>query len=124
METSGRCAGCSLHDMPYDESLVLRIRDLFAGERKVTEKRMFGGLAFLLNGNMSVAASHTGGLLVRIDPEDTDACLAKPHVALMEMGGRSMDGWINVAPEGLKTKRELTAWVKRGVAFAKTLPAK
>ena len=110
--------------MPYDESLALRIRDLLADERNVTEKRMFGGLAFLLAGNMSVAASHTGGLLVRVDPADTVACLAKPHVGLMEMGGRTMDGWVTVAPDGLKTKRELAAWVKRGVAFAKTLPPK
>jgi TfoX/Sxy family transcriptional regulator of competence genes len=110
--------------VPYDESLAIRIRDLLADERKVTEKRMFGGLAFLVNGNMSVAASHTGGLLVRVEPEETDACLAKPHVALMEMGGRTMNGWITVAPEGLKTKRELAAWVKRGVALAKTLPPK
>jgi TfoX/Sxy family transcriptional regulator of competence genes len=110
--------------MAYDESLAIRIRDLLADEPEVTEKRMFGGLAFLLNGNMSVAASHTGGLLVRVDPADTDACIAKPHVALMEMRGRTMDGWITVAPEGLKTKRGLASWVKRGVAFAKTLPPK
>jgi hypothetical protein len=73
---------------------------------------------------MSVSASRNGGLLARIDPADTDACLARPHVSLMEMGGRTMDGWITVAPEGLKTKRELGAWVKRSVAFAKTLPRK
>jgi TfoX-like protein len=82
------------------------------------------GLAFLLNGNMSVSASRNGGLLVRIDPADTDASLARPHVALMEMGGRTMEGWITVAPEGLKTKRELAAWVKRSLAFVKTLPPK
>jgi TfoX/Sxy family transcriptional regulator of competence genes len=110
--------------MPYDESLAIRIRDLLAGEGKITEKRMFGGLAFLLGGKMSVAASHTGGLLVRVDPSNTDACLAKPHAALMEMGGRTMVGWITVAPEGLRTKRELAAWVKRGVSYAKTLPPK
>jgi TfoX/Sxy family transcriptional regulator of competence genes len=110
--------------MAYDEDLAGRIRELIAGDPDVTEKRMFGGLAFLLHGNMSVSASRNGGLLARIDPADTDAALARPHVTLMEMGGRTMDGWITVAPEGLKTKRQLAAWVKRSVAFAKTLPPK
>jgi TfoX/Sxy family transcriptional regulator of competence genes len=110
--------------MAYDEDLANRLRELLADEEAVTEKKMFGGLAFLLHGNMSVSASRNGGLLARIDPAETDAALARPHVARMEMGGRTMDGWITVAPEGLKTKRELTAWVKRSVAFAKTLPRK
>ena len=113
------------HDqMAYDEDLANRLRDLLVGEDAVTERKMFGGLAFLLHGNMSVSASRTGGLLVRIDPADTDAAHANPHVALMEMGGRTMQGWIIVAPEGLTTKRELAAWVKRGVSFVKTLPPK
>jgi TfoX/Sxy family transcriptional regulator of competence genes len=110
--------------VPYDEDLVHRLRELLAREDAITEKKMFGGLAFLLHGNMSVAASRSGGLLVRIDPADTDACLARPHVSPMEMGGRSMDGWITVAPDGLRTRPELAAWVRRGVAFAKTLPPK
>ncbi|MEA2265899.1 MAG: hypothetical protein QOE27_1482 [Solirubrobacteraceae bacterium] len=110
--------------MPYDEDLVHRLRELLAREDAITEKKMFGGLAFLLHGNMSVAASRNGGLLVRIDPADADACLARPHVSPMEMGGRSMDGWITVAPDGLRTRPELAAWVRRGVAFAKTLPPK
>ncbi|MEA2506396.1 MAG: hypothetical protein QOH48_1014 [Actinomycetota bacterium] len=110
--------------MAYDEDLADRLRELLADEDAITEKKMFGGLAFLLHGNMAVSASREGGLLVRIDPSDTEAFLARPHVALMEMGGRSMDGWIAVAPEGLRTKRELAAWVKRGVTFAKTLPPK
>jgi TfoX/Sxy family transcriptional regulator of competence genes len=110
--------------MPYDEDLAHRLRELLADEDAITEQRMFGGLAFLLHGNMSVSASRNGGLLARIDPADTDAALARPHVALMEMGGRTMAGWITVAPEGLKTKRELAGWVKRSVAFAKTLPPK
>jgi TfoX/Sxy family transcriptional regulator of competence genes len=110
--------------MPYDEDLANRLRELLADEDAITEKRMFGGLAFLLHGNMSVSASRNGGLLARIDPADTDAALARPHVTLMEMGGRTMDGWITVAPEGLTTKRQLAAWVKRSVAFAKTLPPK
>jgi TfoX/Sxy family transcriptional regulator of competence genes len=110
--------------MAYDEDLANRLRELLADEEAVTEKKMFGGLAFLLHGNMSVSASRNGGLLARIEPSDTDAALARPHVARMEMGRRTMDGWITVAPEGLKTKRELAAWVKRSVTFVKTLPRK
>jgi TfoX/Sxy family transcriptional regulator of competence genes len=110
--------------MAYDEDLANRLRELLAGEDAITEKKMFGGLAFLLHGNMSVSASRNGGLLARIDPADTDAALARPHVDRMKMGGRSMDGWITVAPEGLKTKRQLESWVKRSVAYAKTLPPK
>jgi TfoX/Sxy family transcriptional regulator of competence genes len=110
--------------MAYDEDLANRLRELLADQEAVTEKKMFGGLAFLLHGNMSVSASRNGGLLVRIDPAETDAALARPHVELMAMGGRTMDGWITVAPEGLKTKRELAGWVKRSVAFVKTLPPK
>ncbi len=110
--------------MAYDEDLAHRIRELLGAEDAVTERKMFGGLAFLLHGNMSVSASRNGGLLVRVDPADTDACLARPHVTLMEMGGRTMDGWITVAPLGFKRKRDLAAWVNRGTAFAKTLPPK
>jgi TfoX/Sxy family transcriptional regulator of competence genes len=110
--------------MAYDEDLAHRLRELLAGEEAVTEKKMFGGLAFLVRGNMSVSASRNGGLLVRIDPADSDACLQRPHVALMEMRGRTMDGWLTVAPEGLGTKRELGAWVKRSLAYVETLPAK
>jgi TfoX/Sxy family transcriptional regulator of competence genes len=108
----------------YDEDLANRLRELLGDEDGISEQKMFGGLAFLIHGNMSVSASGRGGLLVRIDPAETDAALARPHVALMKMGGRSMDGWITVAPEGLKTKRELASWVKRGVGYARTLPPK
>src|SRR4051795_8044680 len=93
--------------MAYDEDLANRLRELLADEDAITEKKMFGGLAFLLQGNMAVSASGQGGLLARIDPADTEAALARPHAALMEMGKRSMAGWIRVAPEGVKTKREL-----------------
>jgi TfoX/Sxy family transcriptional regulator of competence genes len=110
--------------MAYDEDLANRVRELLAGEDAITERKMFGGLAFLLHGHMSVSASRNGGLLVRIDPSDTEAALARRHVTLMQMGGRTMDGWITVAPEGLKTKRQLSAWVTRGIAFARTLPPK
>ena len=110
--------------MAYDEDLANRLRELLADEDAITEKKMFGGLAFLLHGYMSVSASRNGGLLVRIDPAETDPALARPHVALMTMGGRTMEGWITVAPEWLKARRELAAWVERSVTFVKTLPPK
>ena len=110
--------------MPYDEDLAQRIRELVSREADVTEQRMFGGLAFLVGGNMSVAASGQGGLMVRIYPADTDALLAKPHTRPFEMRGRELSGWLRVDPEGLRTKRQLAAWVTRGVAYARSLPAK
>ena len=110
--------------MAYDETLANRLRELLAGEHGITEKKMFGGLAFLLNGHMTVSASGQGGLLARVDPAQTDAALARPHASLMEMRGRTMDGWIRVAPEGIKTKRQLEPWVKRGVGYARSLPPK
>jgi TfoX/Sxy family transcriptional regulator of competence genes len=111
-------------DMAYDEDLANRLRELLADEDAIAEKKMFGGLAFLLHGHMSVSASGKGGLLARIDPADTDAALARPHVTRMEMAGRSMDGWIRVAPEGVRTKRQLASWVNRSLAFVRTLPPK
>jgi TfoX/Sxy family transcriptional regulator of competence genes len=110
--------------MAYDDDLVNRVRELLAAEDSITEKKMFGGLAFLLDGKMTVSASRNGGLLVRIEPSETPACLKRPHVKLMKMGGRTMDGWITVAPDGLATKPELAGWVEKSVAFAKTLAAK
>ena len=110
--------------MPYDEILAHRLRELLADEDGLTEKRMFGGLAFLLHGNMAVSASGKGGLLVRIDPASTQEAIGHRHVDLMRMGGRTMDGWVTVAADGLKTKRDLGRWVKRGVTFARTLPPK
>ena len=108
--------------MAYDQVLADRLRELLADVDAITERTMFGGLAFLVHGHMSVSASRNGGLLVRIDPAATDAALARPHVALMRMGGRTMDGWITVAPDGLRSKRELAAWVRRSLAFVRTLP--
>jgi TfoX/Sxy family transcriptional regulator of competence genes len=110
--------------MAYDEDLANRIRELIAAEPGVTEQRMFGGLAFLVGGNMSVAASGQGGLMVRVDPEETDALLAKPNARPMVMRGREMQGWLRVDDEGVRTKRQLEPWVKRGVAYARSLPAK
>lgn len=108
----------------YDEDLANRIRELVLSEPGVTEQRMFGGLAFLVDGNMSVSASGQGGLLLRVDPAQTDELLGKPQAEPFEMRGRVMQGWLRVAPEGLRTKRDLKRWVDRGVAYARSLPAK
>jgi hypothetical protein len=108
----------------YDEDLAGRIRELIAAEPDVTEMRMFGGLAFLVGGNMSVAASGQGGLMVRVDPGESDELAAKPHAAPFEMRGRPMQGWLRVGAEGVRTKRQLEPWVRRGVAYARSLPAK
>jgi TfoX/Sxy family transcriptional regulator of competence genes len=110
--------------MAYDVDLANRIRELLGPQRGVEEKRMFGGLAFLINGNMSVAASGQGGLLVRVPPEDTDRLLAHAHVSPMVMGGREMRGWLRVHDDGVKTKRQLQSWITRGVEYARTLPPK
>jgi TfoX/Sxy family transcriptional regulator of competence genes len=110
--------------MAYDEKLAERIRELVAGERGVTEKKMFGGLAFLLNGNMAVAASGQGGLLVRVDPDESDTLLAHPGASLMEMRGRTMPGWMRVDGDAVRTKKRLSSWVEHGVAYARSLPAK
>jgi len=107
-----------------DEDLANRIRELVLSEPGVTEKKMFGGLAFLINGNMSVSASGKGGLLLHVDPDETDALLAKPHAHPFEMSGRTMRGWLRVDPEGVKTKAQLQRWVTRGVDYAKSLPNK
>jgi TfoX/Sxy family transcriptional regulator of competence genes len=110
--------------MPYDEDLANRLRELVSAQPGVTEKKMFGGLAFLINGNMSVSASSQGGLLLRVDPEETDELRKQPHASAFEMRGRAMDGWLRVDPEGLRTKQQLARWVARGVAYAQSLPAK
>ena len=110
--------------MGFDTELVERLREQLAGEAAVSEQAMFGGLAFLLHGNMAVAASRRGGLLVRVPPEMTDRILAKPHVERMEMGGRSIAGWVRVAPEGVRTARQLSSWVKLGTGYARSLPPK
>jgi len=110
--------------MAYDEDLANRIRELISAEPGLTEKRMFGGLAFLVDGHMSVAVSGRGGLMVRCDPAATDELRSKPHAGPFEMRGRVMDGWLRVDPEGVATKRQLERWVARGVAYTRTLPPK
>jgi TfoX/Sxy family transcriptional regulator of competence genes len=110
--------------MAYDEDLANRVRELVLMEDGIAEKRMFGGLAFLIDGNMSVSASGQGGLLLRVDPAETDALLRKPHAHPFEMRGRAMQGWLRVDAEGVRTKRQLERWVARGIAYARSLPAK
>jgi hypothetical protein len=116
-----------VHDDPgvaYDEDLANRIRELIAGEPECGEQKLFGGLAFLSGGNMWVAASGQGGLMVRVDPDDTEELLAKPHAQPFEMRGRAMQGWLRVDGAGVRTKRQLEPWVRRGVAYARSLPSK
>lgn len=110
--------------MAYDEALADRIRELIAAEPGVTESKMFGGLAFLIGGNMAVAASGQGGILVRVDPAESDALVAKTkaHVAIMR--GRPMRGWLRVDTEHLRAKRELPRWVELSTSYARSLPAK
>lgn len=106
--------------MAYDEELADRVRELAAG---AVEKKMFGGLAFLVGGHMSVAVSGQGGLMVRVEPSQTEALLAEPGAEPFEMRGREMMGWLRVSAEGL-TEDALRRWVDRGIAYAKTLPPK
>jgi TfoX/Sxy family transcriptional regulator of competence genes len=110
--------------MAYDEDLANRIRELIAAEEGVAEKRMFGGLAFLLDGRLSVAVSGRGGLMVRCDPAETEELRGKSHAGPMEMRGRVVDGWLRVEEEGVRTKRQLERWVARGVAYARSLEPK
>jgi|SRR5436190_1421543 len=110
--------------MAYDEALADRIRHMLAKET-VVEKKMFGGLAFMIGGNMSVAASGQGGLLVRVDPAQTEKLLGEPGAAEFEMGGRGpMQGWLRISADVLDDDKTLRTWVKRGVAYARTLSAK
>jgi TfoX/Sxy family transcriptional regulator of competence genes len=110
--------------MAYDEDFAHRIREQLAGEEGVTEKAMFGGLAFLVGGNMAVGIASTGELMVRVGPDATDDALAQPHTRLFDMSGRPMKGWILVSREGVEDDRALGEWAQRGVRFARSLPAK
>ena len=110
----------------YDGELADRIREVLSGlgVDDVREQRMFGGLAFLVGGHMAVAASREGGVLLSVDRDDTDAMLEKPHTRPMVMRGREMAGWLRVDPEGVRTKRQLAPWVRRGVEHVRSLPPK
>jgi TfoX N-terminal domain len=107
----------------YDEELANRIREVVAAEAGATEKRMFGGLAFLINGNMAASSSGHGGMLLRVDPADTDALVDAPRVERAVMRGRAMDGWLRVDVAALPDD-DLDAWIRRGVDYARSLPPK
>jgi TfoX/Sxy family transcriptional regulator of competence genes len=110
--------------MAYDEELADRLRKVVQDEPALTEKKMFGGLAFLINGNMAVSASSKGGLLLRVDPARTESLLSEPEVGRFEMRGREMDGWLRVDATVVDSDRELRRWVDIGVAYARSLPPK
>jgi TfoX/Sxy family transcriptional regulator of competence genes len=110
--------------MAYEEELAHRVRELIGEEPGLSEMRMFGGLAFLLDGNMAIAVSSKGGLMLRHDPGERDELLARAHTRPMVMSGRPAKGWLRVNRDGVRTKRQLRGWVRRGVAFARTLPPK
>ncbi len=122
--TASRSGGFTIASVPYDEALANRIRELLADESDLAEKKMFGGLAFLIGGNMAVAASGQGGVLVRVDPAQSDGLVATTNARPMEMRGREMRGWLRVDAEDVRTKRELAKWVERGAAYARSLPSK
>jgi TfoX/Sxy family transcriptional regulator of competence genes len=108
----------------YDEGLADRIRELIGDEPALTEKKMFGGLAFLIGGNMAVGASGQGGILVRVDPEESDTLVAETSAYPMEMRGREMAGWLRVDTDDLGADDELARWVGIGTAYARSLPPK
>jgi hypothetical protein len=108
----------------YDEDLAERIRKLLGDEQGLAEQKMFGGLAFLIGGNMAVAASGQGGILVRADPEQSGELVATTEARLMEMRGREMAGWLRVDSDAVKTEPELAKWVEIGRSYARSLPAK
>jgi TfoX/Sxy family transcriptional regulator of competence genes len=110
--------------MAYDEELAERIRELVSDESDLAEKKMFGGLAFLVGGNMAVAASGQGGLMVRVDPAKGDKLIATTTARPMEMRGRSMSGWPRVDADDVRLKRQLAKWVTLGVTYANSLPRK
>jgi TfoX/Sxy family transcriptional regulator of competence genes len=110
--------------MAYDVELADRIRAVLRAEPGLTERRMFGGLAFLIQGNMAVSASSQGGLLLRIDPAETESLISEPHVRRFEMRGRKMDGWLRVDAEAVETDDDLQGWIRHGVTYARSLPSK
>jgi TfoX/Sxy family transcriptional regulator of competence genes len=124
---SGNCSiACEEYDraMAYDEELAARVRELMSDEPALAEKKMFGGLAFLVGGNMALGVSGQGGLLVRVDPQESDELVASTSAELMEMRGRSMRGWLRVAARDVDSDDVLAEWVDRGTGYARSLPSK
>jgi TfoX/Sxy family transcriptional regulator of competence genes len=110
--------------MAYDEDLADRIRLLIGGDPDLTEKKMFGGLAFLIGGNMAIAASGEGGAMIRVDPQQSDTLTATTTATVVEMRGRAMPGWLRVSSDDLRTDDQLSPWVERGIGYARSLPPK
>jgi TfoX N-terminal domain len=124
-ETRGRPA-CGRYDQRhgYGQELAGRIRQLIGSDPELTEKKIFGGLAFLIRGNMAIAASSEGGAMVRVDPAQSDALVAKTKATLMNMRGREMPGWLRVSSDDLRTDDQLAPWVEIGTGYARSLPPK
>ncbi len=114
--------GAILSAMAYDHGLADRVRIVVQNEPDLAEKRMFGGLAFLVGGRLAASVSSKGGLLLRVGPGQAGCLLDEPHVRRFTMRGRDMDGWLHVYPEALETDEALRAWVARGVTTARSLP--
>jgi hypothetical protein len=107
--------------MPYDVGLANRVRECIGAQSGLSEQPMFGGLAFLIHGHMSVSVSRQGGLLLRVEPEQTEKLATRAHAHRFEMRGRELAGWLRVDAEGVKAKRDLTRWVTLSVAYARSL---
>ncbi|GAA0480713.1 hypothetical protein Ade02nite_55750 [Paractinoplanes deccanensis] len=110
--------------MAYDPDLADRIRESLRDEAGLTERRMFGGLAFLIDGNMAACASSQGGLMLRVDPAETPALLARPEARRFEMRGRELNGWLHIDASALTSENALESWLDRGIRYARSLPAK
>jgi TfoX/Sxy family transcriptional regulator of competence genes len=121
---AARPAVCTLVAMAYDQELAGRIRQLIGSDPELTEKKMFGGLAFLIRGNMAIAAASEGGAMVRVDPAQSDALVATTKATLLNMRGRDMPGWLRVSSDELRTDDRLAHWVEIGTGYARSLPPK
>ncbi len=110
--------------MAYDEDLAARMREQMSGQQGLTEKRMFGGLAFLIDGNMAAGAGSQGAMLLRVDPADTASLVGDPDAQRFRMRGREMGGWLSIIPSGLSTDEALNRWLAHGISYARTLPPK
>ncbi|MBL8929890.1 MAG: TfoX/Sxy family protein [Kineosporiaceae bacterium] len=110
--------------MPFDPEIADRLRLLLQDQAGLREQRMFGGVAFMIHGNLAVAASSQGGILLRVDPGDADALAARPHARRFVMRGRELAGWLHVEPGGVRTEEDLAAWTAIGLAHVHTLPPK
>ena len=119
-----QCRGRYDHRVAYDEALATRIRDLIGPGPELTEKKMFGGLAFLIRGHMAISASGQGGVLVRVDPGQSAGLAASTRAATAVMQGREMPGWLRVSPEDLISDDDLSRWVDIGIGYARSLPPK